>query len=155
MSDREDSPRFNIWPWVPVVLLTSMVGGLLYMAKIATDDPGFAVEQDYYQKAVAWDDHQAQSAENTRLGWNLTLETRTVGRDVQLVAKLTDDRGHALPNAKVRVDAFANARAGHIVSADLSTGPDGKLHGKLPLVRVGGVHDVACWLESATAEAAE
>jgi len=24
-----------------------------------------------------------------------------------------------------------------------------------PLVRVGGVHDVACWLESATAEAAE
>jgi hypothetical protein len=137
MTDREPTPRFNIWPWVPVVLLTTMVGGLLFMAKIATDDPGFAVEKDYYKKAVAWDDHRAQLAENGRLGWKLSLQTKASGGDMELVAKLTDDRGRAVPGARVRVEAFANARAGHIVSAELSSAPDGTLRGKLPLYRAG------------------
>ncbi len=136
MTD-EHPTRFNIWPWVPVVLLTTMVGGLLFMAKIATDDPGFAVEKDYYQKAVAWDDHRAQLAENGRLGWKLSLETKTSGRDMELVAKLTDDHGRPVPGATLHVEAFANARAGHVVSAELSAAPDGTLRGKLPMYRAG------------------
>ena len=44
--------KAGIWPYVPVLLLGSMVGGLLLMIRIATDDPQFSVETDYYQKAL-------------------------------------------------------------------------------------------------------
>ena len=38
------------------------VSANLFLLVRATGDPSFAVESDYYAKAVAWDAHQAQAA---------------------------------------------------------------------------------------------
>lgn len=68
-STQSRSRRGLFWMLVPLGLLLVSVSGWLYMVAIAVDDPGFAVETDYYKKASNYDDVMAQEAENTRLGW--------------------------------------------------------------------------------------
>ena len=43
------------WPWFVVALLVATAGGQGIMLYAATHDPTFAIEPDYYQKAVAFD----------------------------------------------------------------------------------------------------
>lgn len=107
------------WAYVPAGLLIAMLGGLLLMARIASDDPGFAVERDYYRKAVGWDAEQAQLAENQRLGWTMTAEAlpRAGGRAVVRVG-LRDGQGRPVTGARVTFEAFHNARAGDLRSGE-------------------------------------
>jgi hypothetical protein len=127
----------TFWAWFPVVLIVSMLAGLGTMAYIAVDDPGFAVEKDYYQKAVHWDQTQAQNEKNARLGWNVALELAPRGGKIELVAKLVDASGTPIRDASVDVEAFANARAAEIVSAHLVRQQDGTQKAELPLTRTG------------------
>ncbi len=41
----------------------------LVVVYVATSDPSYAVEDDYYQKAVAWDEKRAQDRTERRSGW--------------------------------------------------------------------------------------
>ncbi len=127
----------TFWALFPVALILANLAGFAVMAYIATDDPGFAVEKDYYRKAVAWDEVQAQASENTRLGWKVSLELHPRGRQLELVAEVVDAHGQRVPNATLEVDAFANARAAQIVSAHFARQTDGSLLGALPLVQPG------------------
>ncbi len=138
MSDR--GGRF--WAAVPVVLLGTLVGSLGLVAIIASDDPGFAVERDYYKKAVDWDETQRQAATNQRLGWKLELDTRAPAetRSFELDARVLDASGAPIRGAVVKVEAFPNARAGNIVHARFESGESGsgeKQHARLPLSRSG------------------
>ena len=126
----------NIWPWVPVVLLTAMVGGLLTLAHIAADDPSFAVERDYYAKAVAWDAHRLQERENVRLGWQLSVDTAPRAGTVELVAELVDRTGTEIRGAELAVEAFHNARAGDVLAARLKPSGAG-YRAELPMRRAG------------------
>jgi nitrogen fixation protein FixH len=125
------------WALAPVVMIASMLGGLGYMAHLATDDPSFAVEKDYYKKAIDWDSTQAQAATNARLGWSIDLSVEPRDQQLSLVVHAKDSHGAPLRNANVRVEAFANARASHVVKADLQPQTDGALAASIPLVRPG------------------
>ncbi|HEY2410078.1 MAG TPA: FixH family protein [Polyangiaceae bacterium] len=118
VSPESTSRRSGLsWAWAPVILLGSMVSGLLFMMHIALDDPTFAVESNYYAKAVAWDGTQAQLAENRRLGFRLSLPERvTAARDgsVELRLTLRDAHGEPVSGALLTSDAFANAHAAEI-----------------------------------------
>jgi nitrogen fixation protein FixH len=134
MSDR---PRATVWPYVPVVMLVAMVGGLLVMAGIAADDPAFAVERDYYAKAVAWDAEREQQRQNQRLGWKLDVETRSQGGgEIELVARLVDGNGQEVDRALLDVEAFHNARAARVLVARLDERDDGYFTA-LPMTRAG------------------
>ena len=126
------------WALVPVVLLLAMLGGLGTMAAIAVDDPSFAIEKDYYKKAVAWDDELAQQAENRRLAWKLEVETRpgSAGRAAILV-RVVDSSGSPVGKAEVGAEAFHNARSGERFEVALKEREDGKYTGDFPLTRPG------------------
>lgn len=126
----------TFWRLFPVGLIVSSVGGLGFMAYLAVHDPNFAVEKDYYKKAVAWDETQAQARENARLGWNVDLALEAKGDHVELVAHVKDARGLPVPDARVEVEAFPNAHAGHIVNATLAPERDAQ-RGSLPFVQAG------------------
>jgi hypothetical protein len=104
--------RGTFWALVPVVLLVASVTGVGTLSSIAAHDPGFALEKNYYQRAVHWDEQQAAWARNRRLGYRVALEVRESGSGVELVTQLTDHAGMPVHGATVRVEAFANARAG-------------------------------------------
>ncbi|HEY3500315.1 MAG TPA: FixH family protein [Polyangiaceae bacterium] len=108
------SRRGTFWALLPVVLLVSSLTGVLVMASIARSDPSFALESDYYQRAVRWDGQQLEWAENARLGYTIEAESVATSEGVELRATLRDRNGAKLEGASVGVEAFANARAADV-----------------------------------------
>jgi hypothetical protein len=118
-------------------MLVVMVGGLVSLAQIAADDPGFSVEKDYYKKAVAWDAHREQERQNARLGWKLDVEARRGEKGgVELVAALVDRTGTHVERADLAVEAFHNGRAADVLVAQLDEA-DGGYRAALPVRRAG------------------
>ncbi len=127
----------RFWSLVPVLLIACMLVGLGSLAYVATDDPSFAVEKDYYKKAVAWDQAAAQAAENARLGWKVELATEPHGKELRVVARVKDAQGAPIRGATVALEAFANARASRVVSTRLEVGDDASYRGGLDLIQAG------------------
>jgi nitrogen fixation protein FixH len=125
------------WALVPVVLLVASVGGVGTMAAIATRDPGFALEKNYYDRAVHWDREQAQRTENARLAWRIVLELAPRPYGAEVVVRVLDRAGVSLQGAGVSAEAFANARAGDRRSLLLEERPDGTYRAALPEPRPG------------------
>lgn len=130
----------RLWPWMVVGLLLSGVGLNIYMVVVAVRDPSFAVEQNYYQKALSWDKIMAQERVNVQLGWNIALQTKVVqdkGGRMLLQAHIQDKQGHTVPNTKIQVEAFHNARSQHRMQRDLVRTPQNLHHTTLPFSRKG------------------
>jgi hypothetical protein len=128
----------RIWPFVPAALLLIMLAGLGLMAAIAVDDPGFALERDYYQKAVSYDAEIAQRAENQRLGWSAELTaTAATPRTSSTLALMLRDAAGPLAGARVRVEALRNASAARVLSGALTEAAPGQYQVSLPLYSGG------------------
>lgn len=127
----------GIWPYVPVALIATMLLGLGTLARIAVDDPHFALERDYYQKAVNWDRTRAEQRASESLGWTAELEVRAEHGRVALTLTLLDAAGLPLRGANVEVEAFPNAFATEIASLRLEQSPDGRYRASLPRSHAG------------------
>ncbi len=113
------------WYWPPLLvgLLAAGVGLNLYFMSRAVSDPSFAVEPDYYAKAVAWDAHQAQARDNVELGWTFRIDVAAAdpgtGR-ARVVADVLDRDGLPVRGLTVELEAFHNARASQVVRSELA-----------------------------------
>jgi nitrogen fixation protein FixH len=128
------------WPWIIGGLMAVVLGANLILIYVATSDPSFAVEEDYYQKALAWDDKRAQDRLNTQLGWSLELDvarTRSADGTVGLTTRLLDERGRPISNARIHVETFHNARAAFVLEGDLRGDGEGYYSVSLPMRRPG------------------
>ncbi|HVZ31786.1 MAG TPA: FixH family protein [Polyangiaceae bacterium] len=103
----------RIWPWVPLLILGGWFGTEAIVLSHLLDDPSFAVEDDYYQKALHWDAQRSRAEQSRTLGWRATvsLEPAAAAQPPQLVVRLTDGHGVPLSSAELHVIAFHNARA--------------------------------------------
>jgi hypothetical protein len=110
------------------------------MAMIAVRDPHFATEPDYYQKAVRWDQTQAQAALNLRLGYVITASP-VVSFDAQgqatLELTLSNQRGQPVTGARLVGEAFANAYSGAIVDIVFEEGRAGHYLAKFTVRHAG------------------
>lgn len=88
-------------------LLFSGVGANVYLVYAAQRDPSFAVEPAYYDKAVRWDELQAERARSDALGWS----ARARASGSQLLLELEDAHGRPVADAEVELELFHNARA--------------------------------------------
>jgi nitrogen fixation protein FixH len=115
-----------------------MLTGLGVMASLAIDDSSFALERDYYAKAVAYDTEIAQRAQNARLGWSVSASAAPAqrGKPSRIEARLSDAAG-ALDRARVKVEALRNASAGRVLEAELREVAPGQYEAELPLERGG------------------
>lgn len=106
----------RFWAMVPVMLLGSMFVGLGSMAYVAVNDPGFALEPNYYDKAVHWDRSQAEAAASRELGLKLSLSQLhlTAAGKLELELTVADKSGVAVSGAEVQVEGFAIARANQV-----------------------------------------
>ncbi|HSL52589.1 MAG TPA: FixH family protein [Candidatus Deferrimicrobiaceae bacterium] len=133
------SARGAYWPAVIVALLVGSAGANIGFMVVANRDASFAVEPDYYRKAVEWDRAMAQQARNAELGWTVSarLEPAAAGR-ARLVTAVQDRAGAPLTGGAVEVEAFPSARAREITSFALeSTSEAGVYAGPLPSARPG------------------
>jgi len=129
------------WPAFLGGLLALGVGVNVALLVVANSDPSFAVEEDYYGKAIRWDDKRAQDARNVALGWHLDFAAvPAVGPDapaMELTVAVRDRDGHALDHAVVHLETFALARSAQVDRADLAGAGDGLYRATLPLRRPG------------------
>jgi hypothetical protein len=132
-------PRLR-WPVLIIGALVIHVVVSLATVVVATTNPSYAVEEDYYQKALAWDARRAQDRHNLELGWQLDFEVApppAAGSDPQLVVRLADRSGRPLNDARVAVAAFHNARADQIVRVEPAAAGSGVYACPLAIRRAG------------------
>jgi nitrogen fixation protein FixH len=98
----------SIWPAAIFGLIglnVVIVGVTVYYA---THDPSAAVEPQYYQKALAWDQTARLRDASDRLQWKAGA---TVDREGRLNLAITDASGAPVADAQVTATVFAVARA--------------------------------------------
>lgn len=128
------------WPPIIAGALAFHVISSLVVVYVATSDPSYAVEDDYYQKAVAWDEKRAQDRLNQNLGWSLEFGVtppEKPGDQPTLEFTLLDADGGPLAGAAISVETFHNARGDDIVREVLSDVGNGVYRASLPMTRNG------------------
>ncbi len=139
-----------IWPAAIIGLLginAAIVGVTIFYA---TTDPSVAVEPNYYEKAVKWDDAAAQHASNARLGWNVqvgvTMEASgSASGRARLLVRVVDAQGAPVDGAQLSAVAFHNARSGNRQNILLEPVENGAYAGFMTMDRAGSWH----WLITA------
>lgn len=113
-----EKAKARFWAGVPIVLLGGLVATVLGFVHIALSDPGFAVEDRYYKKALSWDEHLAAERRSAALGWKAALETtRAPSGDTDIVLSLVDRDGRPVTDARIETEAFAVARSRRVIRA--------------------------------------
>lgn len=144
----DDAPRAasrgRFWPLFIVGLILAQFSAAGALIWFAVTDPTFAVEPNYYQKALKWDDTARQLASNRALGWKPTLEfadhSQGGARSTRL--QLTDAGENLIEAAQVSVETFFHAAAGHRVTTNLPWNAEQRAYvGTLPIDR-GGVWEM-------------
>ena len=110
------------WPAIIAGALGLHVLAMMAMVSLATSNDSYAVEPDYYRKALTWNDKRAQDHRNDELGWRLdfAVEPASTGADPVLRVDLVDADGTPIIDAVVSVEAFANTRRDDVLTASLS-----------------------------------
>jgi len=128
------------WPLIIAGALAFHVISSLLVVYLATSDPSYAVEDDYYQKAVAWDEKRAQDRLNQDLGWSLEFSVtppEKPGDQPTLELMLLGADDEKLSGAAVSVEAYHNARGDDIVRDVLIESGNGVYRASLPMRRNG------------------
>ncbi len=112
--------REHLWPLGLTAILVGTVAINFWVMHVASADPSFAIEPNYYARAVSWDSTVAQEARNRALGWRI-LPTLTAfdGDGALLRVSLSDSTGRAITDARVSVSALFIARANEVFDARL------------------------------------
>ena len=130
----------RLWPVIIAGALAVHVVASLVVVFIATSDPSYAVEEDYYQKALHWNDKRAQDRMNDSLGWSIDFSVEppaSPGDQPTLELRLQDGDASPLDGAVVSVEAFHNARSGDIVRIQPTPAGDGVYRASFPADRNG------------------
>lgn len=127
------------WPIGVATILACTVAANVVVMRIASDDPSFAVEPDYYRKAVHFDSTMAQERQNLSLGWGFDAAIDSIGTSgrTRLAVRLRDASQAPLTGARVAVMARFNARANDTLTALLTEEGPGVYAATLPITHSG------------------
>jgi nitrogen fixation protein FixH len=131
----------NTGRWWPlaigfVLVLTVLANVAVYWT--ANHDPSFAVEPDYYRRAVEWDSTVAHERRSAALGWRVDARlSPPEGGQATLHVQLRSRDGAPLDSADVRAEASHNARGAELFEVRLVEDGAGEYAGSIPSTRQG------------------
>jgi len=134
-----------LWPWMIGGALVLHVFVMLGIVFFTASDSSYAVEEDYYQKAIDWDQKRAQDRSNEELGWVLEFEVTPPQTPVDqptVEVFLKDALGEPLANATVDLETFHNARSDHIIRTRLDASDEAGLYTVAPAMRHNGLWEL-------------
>ena len=139
-----ESGRTGSWyRFLPLILLGTSTAGWLWMVRLAVDDPGFATEPDYYQKAVDFDRRQELERRSEQRGWSVRVVEAEIDEVTERAARgrlafeLTDREGRPVEDLTLDAEAFPNARASRVQHVDLVGRGAGRYTAELESPRSG------------------
>lgn len=115
------------WPlFVVGILMTSFtVCGITVYAAVA--DGSYAVETDYYERAVRWDETAREREESERCAWTSEVDVYTTPADAaELSLALHDAQGAPISSARVEVEAFHHAHRNDAVMTTMNAQGEGR-----------------------------
>jgi nitrogen fixation protein FixH len=134
------NPRNLFWP----IFLTSLIGihivSVVVMVSVATHDRSFAIEPDWYQQGLGFEQVVQQQRENSRLNWSVKLhvgqpQLGTTWR--RITCRVVDAAGVPVTNAVVDLVAFAHLRASNRKSCVLRPRDAGQYEESLAFDELG------------------
>jgi nitrogen fixation protein FixH len=127
------------WPVGVAVILGLTVAANLWVMRVANSDPSFAIEPDYYKKAVNFDSTMAQERANVTLGWGVATQFAPIGdgTHTRLTVTLRDAAAGPLTGARVAIMTRFNARANDTLTAVLTEDAPGRYTAALPIAHAG------------------
>lgn len=127
------------WPIAVACILGATVTANIVVMRIANDDPSFAIEPDYYRKAVHFDSSMAQSRQNLALGWQFDarFEPITSAVATPITVRAKDAAAAPLTGATIMIVARFNARANDTLTTTLVETSPGEYRGVLPMGHPG------------------
>ncbi|HZI28192.1 MAG TPA: FixH family protein [Gemmatimonadaceae bacterium] len=130
--------RGAAWPLAVMTILGLTIAGNVWLISVANADPSFAVEENYYQRGVHWDDEMAQRRRNDALGWRVVASASPIrggyGSDLRIAL---NSAARPIDGAVVTVRALHLARAGEPVDITLTASDAGAYEARVPLERAG------------------
>ncbi|MGE0480606.1 MAG: FixH family protein [Phycisphaerae bacterium] len=105
--------RAWVWPAIVVGMLAAHAALCAITIVAATSDPSWAVEPDYYQKALNWDEHAAAMRAGAALGWTVEIDVASMAsvRGSRAVrCRLSDRDAKPVDGATLRATVFHHAR---------------------------------------------
>ncbi len=129
----------RFWPLAIVGLLAANAAIVAVTVKFAVQGQNGSIEDDYYQKAVHWDEHVAQQARNAALGWHAQITIAPpegAHAKARAIVRLTDKSGQPIRGAAVKARFFHFAHADEAVTGLLSESAEGYAI-DLPEIRAG------------------
>lgn len=126
---------------VPRLLVPALVAGIMGACLLSTGalivvsgaDRSFAVEPDYYAKALAWDRARLAEARSRLLGW--CASAAFDGPD--LVVSLRDRDGDPVRASGITAEVFTSARASQRWRLSLNESAPGEYRAPLPAGAAG------------------
>jgi nitrogen fixation protein FixH len=126
------------WPIGITVILLATVASNVGVVLLTKDDPSFAVEPDYYRKAVTWDSMQLVRARSDALAWQVAANvTNASAERATLSLALTDSTGAAVEGATIAGELRHLARAADVQLVTFTATPDGHYAASVPMARAG------------------
>jgi nitrogen fixation protein FixH len=123
---------------LPWLLLGASIAGGVAMARVAMDDPGFALEPEYYTRATHFDQEVARRTASARLGWSARIVALGAPNAVDRIElALVDREGQPVTGARMKVVAFANGHAAQRFDLELDEPAPGRFQGRVPVPRLG------------------
>ncbi len=113
--------RERRWPTLIAVALLGNVALGVVLIRVAGGDEHFAVEPNYYRKAVDWDSTAAQAERNRALGWEVTPQLAALAAGTAPTLHLLVRTGAGAPviGATVSLEAMPVAYADEVLRAVL------------------------------------
>lgn len=110
----------------------------------ALGDRSFAIEPNYYEKSLGWNNIAAQRSKNKTLGWNVRVScsaSSSGAAHAPILVSVTDSAGTPLAGASVTGEAFPNARASARTQLDFSVAERaGQFAATVPVIVPGSIH---------------
>jgi len=125
------------WPIGIVSILVLFVVANLIVMRLANDDPAFAIEPDYYNKAVAFDSTMAVERRSAALAWSASARIAHGDSGPMVMVTLADARHQPIAGASVTINARFNARANDVLAATLREGAPGQYVAPLAVRHAG------------------
>lgn len=119
------SPKF--WMLLPVVLLLGSLSMGITTLVLATNDPAFAVEENYYARSAQVDETLADRAEARALGWKLRTVSRLIDPSLpsqRMRFRVVGPDGESVVGLEGELTAFHNARASQKQTVTLMASAD-------------------------------
>jgi nitrogen fixation protein FixH len=108
MTQHERKPLIpgKAWPFVIVGMLAMNVVVCGITVAYALSSP-YQVEPDYYEKAVAWDEHKSEFPDPATHGWSVS----TTAADGVIGVRVTDDQGRPAQVSVTAGECYHRARS--------------------------------------------